>query len=83
MSDVFSPAPAELGANAEAILTWWMTKYGLGEDNRDGAIGSLAMLVKGKGQAVPELFADFPEVETLYNNAKDAASLPPAETSAT
>jgi len=64
--NVFTPAPAELGADAESIVTWWMNKYGTGAENRDGAIGSLVTFTKGEGQPPTELFVAFPELAKIY-----------------
>lgn len=73
MSDAFTAAPAILGANGEAMVSWFMERYDLLSDdekvqagNRDVAIGSLVMFTNGFGQPSTELFSMFPELASLY-----------------
>lgn len=77
MSDVFTPAPAELGLRGEEILTWWMEKYGVGAEGRDGAIGTLIMFTKGQGQPPTELFTAFPDLAVSYYTALGGSATPP------
>lgn len=76
MSNVFTPAPSELGARGEEIISWWMEKNGhltddvtLQAGNRDAAIGSLMQFVNGFGQPSTELFTAFPELAKTYYEA--------------
>lgn len=69
MSNTFTAAPEILGPNAEAIVSWWMSRYDLHEDDRDGAIGSLVMFTKGAGQPPTDLFVAFPEMAKAYYSA--------------
>lgn len=66
MSDVFAPAPAELGNDGELMVTFMMERYGI---SRDTAIGGLMTFLAGAGQPSTEIFTRFPSLATLYYQA--------------